>query len=43
VAAVDGVPERAGVHLLREVLLALKHTVAFDPARCGLDSVAGTS
>jgi murein DD-endopeptidase MepM/ murein hydrolase activator NlpD len=41
VAAVDGVPERARVHLLREVALALKHTVAFDPARRGLDPVTG--
>jgi hypothetical protein len=40
-AAVDGVPERAWVHLVREVALAVKNTVGFDPARSGFDPVAG--
>jgi Peptidase family M23 len=33
VTAVDGVPERARVQPVREVALALKNTVRFDPAR----------
>ncbi len=41
VEAVDGVPERARVHVVRELALALKTTVRFDPARRGLDPVAG--
>jgi Peptidase family M23 len=41
VAAVDGVPERARVQALREVALAVKTTVGFDPARSGFDPVAG--
>jgi hypothetical protein len=40
-AAVDRVPERARVQVLREVALALKNTVRFDPARRGVDLVAG--
>jgi murein DD-endopeptidase MepM/ murein hydrolase activator NlpD len=35
------VPERAWVHLVREVALAVKNTVGFDPARSGFDPVAG--
>ena len=41
VVAVDGVPERARVQVVREVALALKHTIGFDPARGGVDLVAG--
>jgi Peptidase family M23 len=41
VAAVDGVPERARVQVVREVALALKNTVGFDPARSGFEPVAG--
>jgi Peptidase family M23 len=41
VAAVDRVPERARVHMVRELAHALTTTVGFDPARDGVDSVAG--
>jgi murein DD-endopeptidase MepM/ murein hydrolase activator NlpD len=41
VAAVDGVAERARVQLVREVALALRTTVGFDPARSGFAPVAG--
>ena len=41
VAAVDRVPERARVHMVREVTHALTTTVGFDPARRGVDPVAG--
>jgi hypothetical protein len=41
VAAVDEVPERARVHPLREVALAVKNTVGFDPVRSGFQPVAG--
>jgi murein DD-endopeptidase MepM/ murein hydrolase activator NlpD len=41
VAAVDRVPERARVHMVAELAHALTTTVAFDPARDGVDSVAG--
>ena len=41
VAAVDGVAERARVQVVREVALALKNTVGFDPVRSGFEPVAG--
>jgi hypothetical protein len=41
VAAVDGVAERARVQVVREVALALRITVGFDPARSGFEPVAG--
>jgi murein DD-endopeptidase MepM/ murein hydrolase activator NlpD len=42
VAAVGGVPERARVHMLRDLALAVKHAVTFDPARgSAVESVAG--
>jgi hypothetical protein len=41
VAAVDGVAERARVQVVREVALALRTTVGFDPARSGFEPVAG--
>ena len=41
VAAVDGVPERARVQLVRELVVALKNTVRFDRARGGVELVAG--
>jgi hypothetical protein len=41
VAAVDRVPERAWVQVVREVALAVKSTVGFDPARSGFEPVAG--
>jgi murein DD-endopeptidase MepM/ murein hydrolase activator NlpD len=40
-AAVDGVAERARVQVVREVALALRTTVGFDPARSGFEPVAG--
>jgi murein DD-endopeptidase MepM/ murein hydrolase activator NlpD len=40
-AAVDGVAERARVQVVREVAVALKTTVGFDPARSGFEPVAG--
>jgi Peptidase family M23 len=39
-AAVDGVPERQWLHVVREVALVLKNAVTFDPAK-GVTSVAG--
>ena len=41
VAAVDGVAERARVQVVREVALALRTTVGFDPTRSGFEPVAG--
>jgi Peptidase family M23 len=41
VEAVNSVPERACVQVVREVALALKATVGFDPVRRGVDPVAG--
>ena len=41
VAAVDGVPERARVQVVREAAVALRTTVGFDPARSGFEPVAG--
>jgi hypothetical protein len=41
VAAVDRVPERARVHLVGELARAIETTVRFNPARDGVDSVAG--
>jgi murein DD-endopeptidase MepM/ murein hydrolase activator NlpD len=41
VAAVDRVPERARIHLVRELALVVNNMVTFDPARRGLDPVAG--
>lgn len=41
VAAVDRVPERARVQVMREVVLALRNSVGFDPARSGFEPVAG--
>ena len=40
VVAVDGVPERERVHMVREAAHTLRVSVGFDPAR-GVDSVAG--
>ncbi len=39
--AVDGVPERAWLHVLRELALVVKNAVTFDPAKRGLDPVLG--
>ena len=39
--AVDRVPDRARVNPLRELALALKNAVTFDPARSGFAPVAG--
>jgi len=41
VQAVDGVPERAWLHIVRELALVLKNAVTFDPAKRGLDPVLG--
>ena len=41
VEAVDGVPERAWLHIVRELALVLKNAVTFDPAKRGLDPVLG--
>jgi len=41
VEAVDGVPERAWLHIVRELALVLKNAVKFDPAKRGLDPVLG--
>ena len=41
VEAVDGVPERAWLHVLRELALVVKNAVTFDPAKRGLDPVLG--
>ena len=40
-AAVDRVPERPRVHPVGELVHTLRITVGFDPARDGVDSVAG--
>jgi Peptidase family M23 len=39
-AAVDRVPERARVQVVRELAVALRNTVGFDPARGGAELVA---
>jgi Peptidase family M23 len=41
VAAVDGVPERAWLHVVRELALVLKNAITFDPAKRGLDPIVG--
>ena len=41
VTAVDGVPEREWLHVVRELALDLKNAVTFDPARGGVTPVAG--
>ena len=41
VEAVDGVPERAWLHIVRELALVLKNAVTFDPAKRGLDPILG--
>lgn len=41
VVAVDGVPERRWLHLARELALALRNALTFDPAERGLDPVLG--
>jgi hypothetical protein len=41
VHAVDRVPERAWLHVVRELALVLKNAVTFDPERHGLDPVLG--
>ena len=41
VEAVDGVPERAWLHIVRELALVLKNAVTFDPAKRGLERVLG--
>jgi hypothetical protein len=41
VAAVDRVPERARVQVVRELAVALRNTVGFDPARGEAELVAG--
>lgn len=41
VEAVDGLPERAWLHFVRELALVLKNAVTFDPAKRGLDPVLG--
>jgi len=41
VEAVDGVPERAWLHVVRELALVLKNAISFDPAKHGLDPIAG--
>lgn len=41
VEAIDGVPERAWLHVVRELGLALKNAFTFDPAERGLDPVLG--
>lgn len=40
VTAVDGVPERAWLHIVRELALVLKNAFTFDPAK-GVAPVAG--
>jgi len=41
VTAVDRVPERGRIQVVREVALAVKNTVGFDPVRSGFEPVAG--
>jgi hypothetical protein len=41
VEAVDGVPERAWLHVVRELALVLKNSIMFDPAKRGLDPILG--
>jgi Peptidase family M23 len=41
VAAVDRVPERERVHMVSEAAHTIRVTAGFDPARGGVDSVAG--
>ena len=40
VAAVDGIPERAWLHVVRELALVAKNAVTFDPKR-GFEKLAG--
>jgi murein DD-endopeptidase MepM/ murein hydrolase activator NlpD len=40
VAAVDGVPERQWLHVVRELALVVKNAVTFDPAK-GVTRLAG--
>ena len=39
--ATDGVPERAWLHVVRELALVLKNAVTFDPNEQGIAAVAG--
>jgi murein DD-endopeptidase MepM/ murein hydrolase activator NlpD len=41
VAVTDGVPERPRVHPLRDAAWAVRHALRFDPARDGVEAVAG--
>jgi hypothetical protein len=41
IAAVDGVPERAWIHVARELALVLKTAATFDPSKRGFAPVAG--
>ena len=41
VDAIDGVQERAWLHVVRELALVLKTAVTFDPAKHGLEPVLG--
>lgn len=41
VAATDGVPERPRVRPLRDAAMAVRHALRFDPARDGVEAVAG--
>ncbi len=41
VEAVDGVPERAWLHVVRELALVLKNSITFNPAQRGLDPIVG--
>jgi len=41
VEAVDGVAERAWLHVVRELALVLKNSFPFDPAKRGLDPILG--
>jgi hypothetical protein len=41
IAAVDGVPERQWLHVVRELALVLKKAFTFDPAKRGIAPIAG--
>jgi murein DD-endopeptidase MepM/ murein hydrolase activator NlpD len=41
VEAVDRVPERAWLHVIRELALVLKNAVSFDPRKRGLNPILG--
>ena len=41
IEAVDGVPERRWLHVVRELALVLKTALTFDPRKHGIDRVAG--